>query len=169
MEDKENYQLNSDVTNKYKRKWNLGGSSRNNSQLGTMSLRSSGYQHSLVKNKYAESAAQNGLSSHHTTLCNIPELSFTRSDADVELHNNEEQKRQRSDRRLEEKKIFIVDRDRQTPVVHHESNLLCNEDLDLNLLSNEDRDAYQDRSQHFAGMVNPECIGIPSDISQFDK
>lgn len=137
-----------------------------------MSLKSSGYQHSLLKNKNLESGFKPTMSVNHTSLGNIPELSFTRSDAEVEFYNkykeDEEEKRHISDRKKNEK-IFIVNRNLQTPISQEESNLLCNEDLDINLLSHEDRNEYYERNQNFAGMIHPDLIHIPSDISQFDK
>lgn len=166
LEDKENYQLNSDITNKYKRRWNIGGSSRNNSQLGTMSLRSSSYQHSLLKNKNTESVANPAHTSYHTSLQHIPELSFTKTESSIENPYNAISKRPYSDRKTEEKKIFVVDREK--PAVPSESQLLCNEDLDIGLMS---QDPHNDFSvtQNFGSILNPELMGIPSDISNFDK
>lgn len=119
---------------------------------------SSSYQHSLLKNKNSNNGFPTTLSANHTTLVDIPELSFTQSDADLEIHNEqaEEERKQRSARKEDEKKIFIVNRNLRTPTLPQDSNLLCNEDLDLNLISQEDRNDYFDRTQNFAGMLNPE-------------
>lgn len=68
----------------------------------------------------------------------------------------EEEQRQKSDRKQREKKIFIVNRNLQTPISQQESNLLCNEDLDINLLSNDSKNEYFGRNNNFAGMINPE-------------
>lgn len=48
-------QIRSDLTNKYQRKWIYPPEVRNNSNIGTGSLKSSEYQHSLMKNKNQES------------------------------------------------------------------------------------------------------------------
>ena len=77
--------------------------------------------------------------------------------------------KQFSDRKQDERKIYVVNRNLQTPLSQQESNLLCNEDLDLNLLSNDSKNEFFNKNPNFAGMINPEWIGIPSDISNFEK
>ena len=86
LEDWEGPQIRSDLTNKYKRKWIYPPVSKNSSNLGAGSLKSSGYQHSLVKNKNVESGFNPTMSGAQTSLGNIPELSFARSDAEIELY-----------------------------------------------------------------------------------
>ena len=166
LEDKENHQVNSDVTNKYKRKWNIGGVSRNISDIACSSLPNSSYQHSLLRNK--ENGFQQTLSANYTSLDNIPELSFTKSEVDIDLQNNKEERKTPNSDRKNERKIYIVSRDRKTPEANHEENLLCTEDLDLNLLSKEDN-YYNFDYQLNSEVINPELIGIPSDLSHFEK
>ena len=139
LEDKENMQINSDSTNKYKRKWNLGGSSRNTSQMGGMSVPNSSYQHSLVKNKVGEGVQQHTNSAHQTSLGDIPELSFTKCDIDLDFKISKNTNKQ-SLLTEEDNKIFIVNRDRQTPqntdgTYAHFLNFI---ELEINLLSNEE-------------------------------
>jgi hypothetical protein len=152
LEERDNHQVRSDLTKKYIRKVNYGNSSRNNSQVGTISLKSSGYQHSLVRNKNLESGFKPTMSVNHTSLGNVPELSFTRSDAEVDFYkkykDEKEEKRQMSDQKQNEK-IFIVNRNFQTSIDQTESNLFCNEDLDANLLSQLDKNEYYERNQNF--------------------
>ena len=167
LEDKENVQVNSDITNKYKRKWNIGGFSRNISDAAWSSYPNSSYQHSLLRNK--DNGNQQTISANYTSLDNIPELSFTRSEVDIDIQNNqEERKTPNSDHKKSERKIYIVSRDRKTPDAHHEDNLLWNEDLDLNLLTNEEN-YYNFGYQLNSEVANPEMIGIPSDLSQFER
>lgn len=74
-----------------------------------------------------------------------------------------------SSAKQEAKKIFIVNRDRKTPNMQQESNLLCNEDLDENLISNTNNKDIYTGSRAYVGAVNPESIGIPSDVSRLDR
>lgn len=133
------------------------------------------YKHSLIRSKYTEN--QHGLisSATHTDTMNVvPELSFVRSDIDqVELnmkHNLEESKKLLSSGKHENKRIFIVNRELQTPEMNQDSNLLCNEDLDENLISNGHyRNMCYTGSRGYNDMINPELIGIPSDLSRLER
>lgn len=60
-------------------------------------------------------------------------------------------------------------RDKQSPRSPKESDLLCNEDLDVGTHSQEERKYFSERDPNFHGVINPECMGIPSDLSQFEK
>jgi hypothetical protein len=104
---------------------------------------------------------------NQTSLNGIPELSFTKTEAGLELQNFMEESKRVSAEKEAKNKIFIANRNLQSPPSERESNLLCNEDLDFGLIYPESQ--IQERHQNFAGMVNPECINIPSDISQFEK
>lgn len=85
-EDGEAPQVKSDLTNKFKRKWIYLPEVRNNSNLGEGSFKSSSYQHSLMKNKNLETGFNPTTSGLYTSLGNIQELSFTRTNAEVELY-----------------------------------------------------------------------------------
>jgi hypothetical protein len=193
LEERDNHQVRSDLTKKYTRKVNYGcwppnvpsfykekgigfvtfvNSSRNNSQVGTTSLKSSGYQHSLVRNKNLESGFKSTLSVNHTSLGNVPELSFTRSDAEVDYFkkykDEKEEKRQMSDQKQNEK-IFIVNRNFQTSIDQTESNLFCNEDLDANLLSQLDKNEYYERNQNFEKWYKSEVSSIMRAEEDFEE
>lgn len=107
-----------------------------------------------MKNKNHESGVAPTTSINHTSLGDIPELSFTKSDADIEVQNRihlEESKHISGQK--SEKRVFIVNRNKETPMSDQESRLLCTEDLDMGLISHDKGSKYKNE---FNSILNPE-------------
>ncbi|CAI2371581.1 unnamed protein product [Moneuplotes crassus] len=121
------------------------------------SEKSSEFQHSLLKNKSSENVLT-------TSLENIPELSFEAKDVDVDIFLKSEENKPPMKPQSDQNKVFIVNRNEKTPVPEQDPDLFCDEELDADLVTHD-----YSQKPNFAGMISPDLIDIPSDISQFEK